>query len=122
MIEILEEMLKWVKVTSIPQVKKLVLDLLPTDEEKIAYHCSDGRSSQEVAKFAGVSYVTITKWWKIWARAGMAELIGVKGGERAKRMFSLEDFGVEVPSPKESKPEKEEAEAPTEEKPMQKEP
>jgi len=108
MIEILEEMLKWIKVTSIPQVRELLSDLLPTDKEKIAYHLSDGEhGSQEVAKLAGVSYVTVTKWWKIWARAGIAKMLSVKGGERAKRAFSLEDSGIEVPESREAKPEKE---------------
>lgn len=110
MIELLEELLKWTKVTSTPHLKKLLLDILPNDEEKIAYHHSDGRSSQEVAKLAGVSYVTITKWWKIWMRAGIAESLAVKGGERARRIFSLEDFGIEVPIPKETKLEKKEVE------------
>jgi len=87
MIELLEEMLKWIKVTSIPHVKKLLLEILPSDEEKI----------KAVAKFAGVSYVTVTKWWKIWGRAGLAEMMSAKGGERAKRIFSLDDFGIEVP-------------------------
>jgi hypothetical protein len=97
MIELLEEMLKWIKVTSIPHVKKLLLEILPSDEEKIAYHYSDGCGSKAVAKFAGVSYVTVTKWWKIWGRAGLAEMMSAKGGERAKRIFSLDDFGIEVP-------------------------
>ncbi len=97
-IKILTEILKWIKVTSIPQVKKLLLELLPSDEEKIAYQYSDGRTSQEVSQLSGVSYVTITKWWKIWIRAGIAEPTSVKGGERARRIFSLQDFGIEVPS------------------------
>lgn len=97
MIEMLEEMLKWTKVTSIPQVKELLLDILPSDEEKIAYYYSDGRGSQEVAKLAGVTHTTVTNWWKIWARGGIAEIMSVKGGVRAKRLFSLEDFGIEVP-------------------------
>jgi hypothetical protein len=106
-IDVLQEILKWTKVTSIPQVKKLLLDILPSNNEKIAYHLSDGgRGSQEVAKSAKVSYVTVTKWWKIWARAGIAEMLNVKGGERAKRIFSLEDFGIPVPKPEEIKPEK----------------
>jgi hypothetical protein len=99
-IEILREILKWIKVTSIPHVKKLLLELLPSDEEKLAYQYSDGRTSQEVSRLAGVSYITITRWWKTWIRAGITEAIGVKGGERARRVFSLEDFGIEVPSPK----------------------
>jgi hypothetical protein len=113
-IEILEEMLKWIKVASIPQVKKLLLDILPSDKEKIAYHFSDGEhGSQEVEKLADVSYVTVTKWWKIWARAGIAVMVGVRGGERAKRTFSLEDFGIEVPLPKEIKAVKKDTETPT---------
>lgn len=99
-IEILKEILKWIKVTCIPQVKKLLLELLPSDEEKLAYQYSDGRTSQEVSRLAGVSYITVTRWWKTWIRTGIAEAISVKGGERARRIFSLEDFGIEVPSPK----------------------
>ena len=112
MIEVLEELLKWNKVTSIPHVKRLLMEILSNDQEKIAYHHSDGRTSQEVAKLAGVSYVTVTKWWKAWIRAGIAEPLGVKGGERTKRIFSLEDFGIEVPQLEQVKPEKKEVETP----------
>jgi hypothetical protein len=114
-IEILIEMLKWIKVTSIPHVKKLLMELLPSDEEKVAYHYSDGRASQEVSRLAGVSYVTITKWWKTWIRAGIAEAISVKGGERAKRVFSLDDFCIEVPQIKGVEVKKKEAEITKEE-------
>jgi hypothetical protein len=99
-IEILKEILKWIKVTSIPHVKKLLLELLPSDEEKLAYQYSDGRASRKVSRLTSVSHIIITRWWKTWIRAGIAEAISVKGGERARRVFSLEDFGIEVPSPK----------------------
>ncbi|WXG39840.1 MAG: hypothetical protein WED07_03280 [Candidatus Freyarchaeum deiterrae] len=111
-IEILEEILKWTRVTSFSQVKKLLLEILPSYEEKVTYHHSDGRGSQEVAKFAGISHVTVTKWWKIWAKAGIAEMMSVKGGERARRIFSLEDFGIEVQQSKEIETEKVKAEPP----------
>jgi transposase-like protein len=114
MIELLEGILRWIKVTSIPSVKKLLEDMLASKEEKIAYHYSDGRGSQEVAKFAGVSFGTVTRWWKTWMRAGIAEPLGTRGGERAKRVFSLEDFGIEIPEPKEIKSETKEVEAPLE--------
>jgi len=108
MIELLEEILKWTKVTSVPQVKKLLSEVLQSDKAKIAYHFSDGLDSKAVAKFAGVSHTAVTNWWKSWIRAGIAEPIGARGGERAKRIFSLEDFGIEVPSPKEVEPPKKE--------------
>lgn len=103
MIELLEELVNWTKVTNIPQVKKLLLDLLPSNEHKIAYHNSNGDSSREVAEVAGASHTDVARWWKIWVRAGIAEPLSVQRGERAKRVFSLEDFGIEMPQPKENK-------------------
>lgn len=101
-IELLEELVKWIKVTSIPEVRTLLEETLADSKEKIAYQASDGRKSKEVAKLANVSYVTVTKWWKKWTKAGIAVPISAKGGERARRVFSLEDFGIEIPSPENS--------------------
>jgi hypothetical protein len=102
MIELLEELVKWTKVTSIPEVKNLLLNILKSPEEIVAYQSSDGQSSSKVAKEANVSYVTVTLWWKNWIKAGIAEAISVSGGSRAKRVFSLDDFGIEIPKIKKS--------------------
>jgi transposase len=112
MIELLEELVKWTKVKSIPHVKKLLLEILPSDEEKRAYHYSNGQDSRGVAKLAGVGHVAVTKWWKNWIRAGIAKPVSAKRGKRAKRVFSLEDFGIEVPLLKEVKPKVEKTRAP----------
>lgn len=62
-VEVLEEMLVWTKVTSIPRVKSILLELLPTNDEKIVYDLSDGEhGSQEIAKHADVSYGTVVRW------------------------------------------------------------
>lgn len=108
MIGPLEEMLRWMKVTSIPQVKKLLLEILPSDKEKIAYHHSVGQDSRKIAQLTGVGHVTISRWWKTWIAAGIAESVGARRGERARRVFLLEDFGIEVSEPKEVKPRQEE--------------
>lgn len=113
MIELLEELVKWTKVTNIPQVKKLLLELLQGDEQKIAYHNSNGNSSREVAEVAGASQTDVTKWWKVWIRAGIAEPLSVQRGDRAKRSFSLEDFGIEIPRMKEAKKEEKQVVEPT---------
>lgn len=98
MVELLEEIAKWTRVTSIPHVKTLLLEILPADSEKIAYHYSDGLDSRSVARLASVGSSTVAKWWKVWIRAGIAQAVPVKRGERAKRLFSLEDFGIAIPS------------------------
>jgi len=105
MIELLEELVKWTKVTSIPRVKELLLGVLKSPKEMIAYQASDGETSgREVGDRANVNQTTVTNWWKAWIKAGIAESISVQRGERAKRVFSLDDFGIEVPAKKEAEP------------------
>lgn len=110
MIELLEELVKWTKVTSVPSVKKLLLEILPNPEDKIAYQLSDGKTRREIANQANVSGRTISSWWKKWIRNGIAVPISVQRGKRAKRIFSLDDFGIEIPPLKEAKPEIKETE------------
>jgi len=97
-IQLLEELVKWTKVTRIPRVRELLLEILGSPEERTAYHSSDGeKTSREVGRISNVSHMTIANWWKTWIRTGIAESVSVRGGVRAKRIFSLDDFGVEVP-------------------------
>ena len=97
-VTLLKELVKWIKVTSIPHVKRLLLEIVPSPEEKIAYQSSDGKKTvKQVAKQANVSVGSISGWWKKWIKAGIAEAVSVKGGKRARRVFSLVDFGIEVP-------------------------
>jgi hypothetical protein len=95
---VLREILKWIRVTSIPNVKKLLVETLDDDKSKLAYHHSDGRSSRDVAKAASCSQATVVSYWKRWFRNGLAEPIGVQRGDRFKKIFELEDFGIAVPS------------------------
>jgi len=97
-IELLEELVKWTKVTSIPKVKEVLNELVKSPEEKIAYNSSDGeRTTREVAEIAKTNKDTVSRFWRKWIRAGIAEPFSTKGGNRAKSLFSLEDFGIDVP-------------------------
>lgn len=94
--EILEEMLRWIKVTSISHVQQVLGSLPP--EEKIAYHFSDGRNSREIAKIVGVTKATILNWWKKWNTKGIVEPLSVRRGTRYRHAFELSDFDIKVPS------------------------
>ena len=99
-VEVLREILKWVRFTGMKEVKAALETTLDTDQKKTAYQASDGRGTREVAAIAGYgSKSTIEVLWKKWRRLGLGESSQVMGGgERFKRSFDLEDFEIEVPN------------------------
>lgn len=98
MIRLLEEILKWVKLEGVQRAKTTLVDIIRTDTEKLIYENSDGRTSREIAGIAGVSHTTVVNYWNRWARCGIVEEVGSRRGARFRRIFSLSDFGIEVPT------------------------
>jgi hypothetical protein len=104
---LLEELLKWSKLQGLEKAQNALTTLLKSDAEKLAYEQSDGKTSREVATIVGVSHGTIANYWKKWARYGIVTELSSKGGTRYRRIFSLQDFGIEVPKPVEQAPKEE---------------
>ena len=76
-----------------PALRDSLLGLLDTDRKRAAYEASDGAStSREVGAAAGVSHVTIQRWWEEWLRAGVIRAGKVAG--RGARIVSLNEVGV----------------------------
>lgn len=97
-IEILKEILKWIKFAGAKEVKNVILAALDTEQKRLVYHLSDGdNGSVEIAKSAGISDTTVRRYWTSWARQGIVEPLKVRGGERYRKSFELEDFGIEIP-------------------------
>ena len=117
--DILKEILKWIKFAGAKEVKNVLLATLDTEQKRLVYHLSDGEHGiQEIGKVVGLSGETVRKYWASWARQGIVESLKVRGGERHKKSFELEDFGIEVPQPKPAAPpseQKQETEAKQEE-------
>lgn len=100
-IKILREILKWIKFAGAKEVKNVLLVALDTEQKRLIYHLSDGEhGSLEIAEAAGTSDRTVRRHWALWYRQGIVEPMRVRGGERYKKSFELEDFGIEVPQPK----------------------
>ncbi|MGD0405915.1 MAG: hypothetical protein ABSB10_04615 [Candidatus Bathyarchaeia archaeon] len=98
-IELLEELVKWTKVTSIPQVRDILEKNLKTPKERVLYKFSDGKkTTKELSDISGIYSGDISNLWKKWTREGIAEQIPSQGGSRGNSLFSLEDFGIDVPS------------------------
>jgi hypothetical protein len=98
-IELLHELVKWTKFQAWGKVKDVLLGVLNNDEQKKIYHLSDGiNSSRKIAEKVSAGHSTIVKYWNEWANFNIVEPIPVKGGGlRYKKMFNLEDFGIEIP-------------------------
>lgn len=93
---LLQEILRWLKFLGWQSAREVLEETLKTESERLIYQQSDGKSTIEIAKIAGVSHVTVYKYWQKWAVKGIVKPYeGYKG--RYERAFSLEDFGIEVP-------------------------
>lgn len=96
---ILEEILKWVRFQGLRLANETITKTIIKDSEKLAYQFSDGRPSTEIANLSGVSDFTVRAYWKAWAPLGLVEPSANYKG-RYERVFSLEQFGIEIPPPK----------------------
>jgi predicted ArsR family transcriptional regulator len=96
-IELLEELVKWQRLIAFDQVRSRLESVLDTDKKKAIYELSDGQTTiKEICNAVGVkSTAIIHGYWTEWEAMGIVEQAKRKG--RRKRMFSLMDFGIEVP-------------------------
>lgn len=105
----LNEILKWIRVVAAKQAKETLEVMLNNDEKKLIYHLSNGKNRirdiidiLKREKYAEKkSTATISKLWKEWAAMGLGEYIPTKGGDRFRRSFDLDIFGIPIPKYKE---------------------
>ena len=106
--KLLREILKWIRFSGMKEVKQVLLDNLTDDTKKIIYHYSDGKNNTTYLK--GIANVSgnnvIPNLWNKWKNMGIIEKISVQRGERGKRIFNLEDFGIPIPEIKSLAPKK----------------
>jgi len=95
---ILREILKWVKLAGIKELKETLASTLDSDELKRLYHFSDGtKGTIELGKLVGMSPSRVSNTWQTWLKQGLGDAVSVKGGNRFRRTFDIEDFGLKVP-------------------------
>lgn len=92
-LDVLKQIERWLKVTSIPKVKVILEDALRTPEEKKVYHYSDGRNQTEIAELVKVSQPTVSNYWKKWAKLGIVQQSNTYK-TRWIKSFLLEDFDI----------------------------
>ncbi len=97
-LDTLKDLLKWTKITAYGDVKKILESTLDSEIKRTIYYLSDGENNQDdIVDKGNVGAGTVSKYWKEWEKIGIGESIPVKRGTRFKRIFALEDFGIEIP-------------------------
>ncbi|MBA7600118.1 hypothetical protein ES703_07165 [subsurface metagenome] len=95
-IQILEEIARWTRLQGRQLAKRILESVLNDEKKRLIYHLSDGRSSPEIAKIAKVDPSTVRDYWKIWTAEGFVE-IHPEYKRRCRKVFSLEELGLEPP-------------------------
>lgn len=104
-VQILREILRWSRFENFPKLRKILLDTLKTDQEKLVYELTDGEKSRyDIAEETGISDSTVRSWWERWYNLGILEPSGKRKG-RPQKIVALEDMGIEVPKIPPKKPE-----------------
>jgi len=98
----LREMKFWLKLSSLPTLRRVLLENIRDDVDKWVYELSDGvRSTREIAhelKKMGkeISHTTVANMWRKWAIYGLVETSERFQG-RYRRTISLESVGIQIP-------------------------
>ena len=95
LIGVQREMLKWIKFTSVPQLKRTLETVLTTDSDKLIFEHSDGQAStRAIAGALGVSNSGVALKLNKWAQLGIVERLP---SGLFRRLCSLGEVGIDVP-------------------------
>lgn len=109
--EILNDIRKWLRFSGWNNIKNVLIENLQSNRDKLIYHFSDGKYGIRdiIPKIEAyqikTSYGGIHGLWQKWSKIGIVEPIKVGSGFRYQKLFSLEDFGIEIPSLPSKEPE-----------------
>ncbi len=89
-IQLLEEILRWIKIANYDAIKKSIEETLNDDKKKKAYMLTGKKTQTEITKAVKFSSVTLTEMWQECARKGILK----KEGKSYKQLIDLEDYGL----------------------------
>jgi len=95
LVEVQREMLRWIRFSSIPQLRHTLETVLAGDLDRRIYELTDGEgTSRNIAALVGVSKTTITSKWAKWAQLGIVERLP---SGQCRRLCSLGEVGIDLP-------------------------
>src|SRR5512136_2178643 len=95
LIEVQQEMLRWIRFTSIPQLKRTLEAVLVSSADKRIYELTNGdATSRSIAATLKVGKTTVAEKWLKWAQLGIIQRLS---SGQYRRLCSLADVGIEIP-------------------------
>lgn len=104
--ETLNEVLAWIRVTSYPAVRDIVVKEFDNPGDSVGtknlrrkiYTMTDGKkSTREIEKLTGgkIKFASIAAYQRRWRKQGLATLVDPSNPQsKTKRVFDLEDFDL----------------------------
>ncbi len=93
--EMFAEFLKIYKFVNRPEIVEALTSELSDQTKLLVYESSDGENTaRDIGQRAGISFVTVTKYWKQWALKGIA--IPAKRIGRFRAAFDIAEYGLSV--------------------------
>lgn len=90
-----QEMANWLRLLGMKQLMAVLESDVNDDKKKMVYQNSDGqKTTRDIGTLIGVSFKTVSEWWKKWVLLGLGEYMTASGGHRFKRAFNLESLGL----------------------------
>ena len=94
----LNDVVKWLKILGVENVKVLLKKELDKPEKILVYHNStEGKSTRDIKKLSGAALGSISSYHTIWFNLGLMKKIPIPGNDRYVKNFDLEDCGIKIP-------------------------
>lgn len=94
LIRIQQEMLRWIRFSSVPQLKRTLETVLTSNLDKHIYELTDGdTTTRSIAAALSIGKTTVARKWTAWGQLGIAERL--ESGQY-RRLCSLAEVGIEM--------------------------
>lgn len=97
---LLQKLVTYTKLANYASIRNRLIAILDSDDKKRVFEATDGKSRvRDIQSATGVNKAMVSNWWNEWQKEGIVEECKEARGRRRK-LLSLSDFGIEVPTGK----------------------
>lgn len=96
-LENINKNIRLIVISAMPNINENFSNLLDTNEKKLAYNLTDGKTSARIiANNVGVSISTINRWWRSWINSGILDDKKNTKNRYPSNTISLDELDLEI--------------------------